>query len=77
MRKWREGGRDLAEFSYSLDEENPSAWVIKGTNELTSTRPIYVGVEADAHTNERLVSFEFDHLELDVPPPRGMVIIVK
>ena len=77
VRKWREGGRDLAEFSYSLDEVNPSTWVVKGTNDLTSTRPIYVGVEACSYTTERLVTFEFDHFKLDVKPLPGMVIIVK
>ena len=76
VRKWREGGRDLAEFSYSLDEENPT-WTVSVTNELTATRPIYVGVEASPYTTERLVTYEFDHFELDVPPPPGMVIIVK
>ena len=77
VRKWREEGRDLAEFSYSLDEVNPSTWVVKGTNELTSTRPIYVGVEACSYTTERLVTYEFDHFELDAKPLPGMVIIVK
>jgi len=77
VRKWREEGRDLAEFSYSLDEVNPSTWVVKGTNELTSTRPIYVGVEACSYTTERLVTFEFDHFKLDAKPLPGMVIIVK
>ena len=76
VRKWREGGRDLAEFSYSLDEENPT-WTVSVTNELTATRPIYVGVEASPYTTERLVTYEFDHFELDVPPPPGMLIIVK
>jgi hypothetical protein len=76
VRKWREGGRDLAEFSYSLDEENPT-WTVSVTNELTATRPIYVGVEASPYTTERLVTYEFDHFELDVPPPPGMLIILK
>ena len=76
VRKWREGGRDLAEFSYSLAEENPT-WTVSVTNELTATRPIYVGVEASPYTTERLVTYEFDHFELDVPPPPGMLIILK
>ena len=76
VRKWREGGRDLAEFSYSLDEENPT-WTVSVTNELTATRPIYVGVEASPYTTERLVTYEFDHFELDVPPPPGILIILK
>ena len=47
------------------------------TNELTATRPIYVGVEASPYTTERLVTYEFDHFEIDVPPPPGLLIIVK
>ncbi|MBP5320259.1 MAG: hypothetical protein J6334_04665 [Kiritimatiellae bacterium] len=77
VRKWREDdGRDLAEFSYSLDAEDPT-WTVSVTNELTATRPIYVGVEACSYTTERLVSFEFDHFELDLPPPLGTLIIIN
>ena len=76
VRKWCDGGKDLAEFSYSLDAENPT-WTVSTTNELTTTRPIYVGVEACSYTEERLVTFEFDHFELDIPPPCGTVVIIR
>ena len=76
VRKWRENGKDLAEFSYSLDAENP-AWTVSVTNELTSASPIYVGVEACPYTADRLVTYEFDHFELDVPPPAGTILFVR
>lgn len=76
VRKWRENGKDLAEFSYSLDAENP-AWTVSVTNELTSASPIYVGVEACPYTADRLVTYEFDHFELDVPPPAGTLLLVR
>ncbi|MBP5228413.1 MAG: hypothetical protein J6336_13615 [Kiritimatiellae bacterium] len=77
VRKWRaEDGKDYAEFAYSLDVDAAS-WKVCCTNELTSTRPILVGVEACSYTEERLVSFEFDHFELDIPPPLGTIILIR
>lgn len=77
VRKWRDAdGKNYAEFAYSLDVDAAS-WKVCCTNELTSTRPILVGVEACSYTEARLVSFEFDHFELDIPPPEGTVLLVR
>ena len=75
VRKWRSSGKNLAEFSYSLD--NATTWTVCCTNELTATKPILVGVSGCGYTQERLVSYEFDHFELDVVPPSGTYIVFR
>ena len=51
--------------------------LFRSTNELTATKPILVGVSGCGYTQERLVSYEFDHFELDVVPPSGTYIVFR
>lgn len=75
IRKWRRAGKNLAEFAFSTDDG--ATWQVCGTNELSSARKIYAGVEACAYETTRLVTFEFDAFELEIPPLEGTLLLLR